>query len=53
MLHPSYATVDCLYGIDGATYHLDNPAKPGVCSFLEAGLAERAVDVYVLHLLYA
>ncbi|KAL1528482.1 hypothetical protein AB1Y20_009825 [Prymnesium parvum] len=31
LLHPSYATVDCLYGIDGATYHLDNPAKPG-CS---------------------
>lgn len=31
LIHPSYATVDCAYGIDGATYNLDNPAHPG-CS---------------------
>ena len=31
VIHPSYATVDCLYGIDGATYHLDSPDHPG-CS---------------------
>lgn len=29
ILDPSYATVDCIYGIDGATYHLDNPSHPG------------------------
>ena len=29
ILHPSYVTSDCSYGIDGATYHLDNPDHPG------------------------
>ena len=29
MLHPSYVTLECAYGIDGATYHLDDPAHPG------------------------
>lgn len=33
LIHPSAATLDCLYPIDGATYHLDNPARPG-CSDL-------------------
>ena len=29
LISPSFATLDCLYGIDGGTYRLDNPAHPG------------------------
>jgi hypothetical protein len=29
LLHPSHAQLDCLYGMDGATYHLDDPRHPG------------------------
>ena len=29
LLHPDHVQLDCLYGIDGATYHLDNPHNPG------------------------
>lgn len=31
LIHPSFAAVDCLYGIDGGTYRLDDPRHPG-CS---------------------
>jgi hypothetical protein len=31
LLHPSHVKLDCLYGIDAATYQLKNPARPG-CS---------------------
>ena len=31
LISPSLATVDCGYGIDGGTYRLNNPARPG-CS---------------------
>ena len=29
VLNPEYTTLECLYGIDGATYHLDDASKPG------------------------
>jgi hypothetical protein len=31
LLNPKFATLDCLYGIDGATYNIQNSALPG-CS---------------------
>jgi hypothetical protein len=31
LLHPAHSQVNCLYGIDGATYNLNNPRHPG-CS---------------------
>jgi len=31
LINPEHALLDCLYGIDGATYLLNDPAKPG-CS---------------------
>ena len=38
LLHPSHVRLDCLYGIDGGTYRLDNPSHPG-CSdtFCQSG----------------